>query len=300
MIDARPLSLAGRVVEPGGPPAPRGRPAPPLRVLVACEYSGVVRDAFTALGHDAVSCDLLDSETPGKHYKGDARDLLGDGWDLLIAHPPCTYLCNSGVRWLHTEPGRWQKMEDAAAFFRAMLDAPVPFIAVENPIMHGHARRIVGQRQSAIVHPWEFGHDESKATCLWLKGLPPLLPTDIRSVREQRLWRLSPGAARSKERSRTYSGIAAAMADQWGAFVSASIFGTAGSYGAIRQPRHGGVAAVSLNLSQIGQHVRQDLADLHEADPSVVVQGSHGPDNGGITCAKTGTYATAIGGKRTT
>lgn len=135
-----------------------------MRVLVACEFSGAVRDAFIALGHVAMSCDLLPTEMSGPHYEGDVRDVLGDGWDLMVAHPPCTYLTNSGVRWLHTKPGRWEQMREGAEFFRELLNAPIPRVAVENPIMHGYAREIVGRRADQVIHPWQFGHLESKAT----------------------------------------------------------------------------------------------------------------------------------------
>lgn len=190
-----------------------------MKVLVACEYSGRVRDAFIARGHDAMSCDLLPTEVPGPHHQGDVFDVIGDGWDLMVAHPPCTYLANSSVIWLM--PGgvrneeRWAKMEQGAAFFRSLLEAPIPRIAVENPIIHGHARRLIGAGQNQVVQPWQFGHGETKATCLWLKNLPPLMPTEVVDGREQRVWRLPPGPDRWKERSRTFPGIAEAMADQW-------------------------------------------------------------------------------------
>jgi hypothetical protein len=196
-----------------------------MRVLVACEYSGKVRDAFRARGHDAWSCDLLPSDTEGPHIVGDARPLLGLGWDLLVAHPPCTYMTNSGVCWLHKDPTRWAKLDDAAALFAAFLDAPVPRIAVENPIMHKYAlERIGGRKQTQVIQPYMFGHMEQKATCLWLKGLPPLvetnnvkagmmqLPDNVR----QRLHYLPPSKDRWKLRSETYQGIADAMAAQWG------------------------------------------------------------------------------------
>lgn len=212
-----------------------------MRVLVACEYSGVVRDAFLDLGHDAMSCDLLPTDVPGPHYQGDVRDILGDGWELLIAHPECTYLCNSGVRWLtdgHKDGDgakmrraldRWPLMVEGAAFFRAMLNAPIPRIAVENPVMHGHAASIVGRRQDQVVQPWMFGHPEKKATGLWLKDLPPLVATDdMRDVmatmpkREtDRIHYASPGPDRWKLRSTTYAGIGRAMAMQWGGVVAA-------------------------------------------------------------------------------
>ena len=196
-----------------------------MRVLVACEYSGTVRDAFIAAGHDAVSCDLLPTDAPGPHHQGDVFDIIGDGWDLMIAHPPCTFLCNSGVRWLydHRYPNRWQDLIDGATFFRKLLDAPIPRIAVENPTMHGWATKIVGRRQDQTIQPWMFGHPEKKATGLWLKGLPPLIATDdVRDVmatlpksETDRIHYASPGADRWKLRSTTYAGIAAAMAAQW-------------------------------------------------------------------------------------
>lgn len=190
-----------------------------LNVLVACEFSGAVRDAFTALGHCAVSCDFLPSGTPGKHYQGDVRDILDWGWDLMIAHPTCTYLCNSGVSWLHKRPERWQQMAEGAAFFRELLNAPIPHIAVENPIMHKYAVEIVGRRQNQVIQPYQFGHGESKATCLWLKNLPELKPTNRVAGREQRLHRLPPSPERWKLRSMTYPGIAKAMAEQWSGAV---------------------------------------------------------------------------------
>lgn len=195
-----------------------------MKVLVACEYSGIVRDAFLRVGHDATSCDLLPTESPGPHYEGDVLDLLGDGWDLMVAHPPCTFLTRSGARWLHEKPGRWMDLIEGAAFFRDLLDAPIPRIAVENPRMHKYAVRIVGRRQDQTIEPWMFGHPETKATGLWLKGLPPLLATeDVRAVMESlpmreraRTHYVPPGPDRWKLRSATLPGIAAAMADQWG------------------------------------------------------------------------------------
>jgi hypothetical protein len=188
-----------------------------LRVLIACEFSGTVRDAFTAAGHDAMSCDLLPSETPGEHYQGDVRDVLDGGFDLLIAHPPCTYLANSGVRWLHEQEGRWEQMYEGARFFRNLLHAPISRVAIENPIMHKYAVAMIGRRQDQIVQPWQFGHGETKATCLWLRNLPPLEPTDVVDGRTARVHRMPPGEDRSKERSRFYTGIAEAMATQWSA-----------------------------------------------------------------------------------
>ena len=195
-----------------------------MRVLVACEFSGVVRDAFIERGHDAVSCDLLPSESPGPHIVGDVMEVLKRGWDLVIAHPPCRYLSNSGAKHLYAEmrkengeaPDRWRRMIDAAVFFRGFLEAGLPRLAVENPIIHGHARKIIGASHSQIIQPWQFGHGESKATCLWLRGLPPLRPTKVVEGREGVVWRMAPHPDRAKNRSRTYWGVAEAMANQWG------------------------------------------------------------------------------------
>ena len=197
-----------------------------MKVLVACEYSGAVRDAFRARGHDAVSCDLLPTDVDGPHIQGDALEAIAAFKpDLLIAHPPCTYHTHAGVSWLHKDPARWAMLDEGAAFFKAMLDAPVARIAVENPIMHKYAKERIGHvRQSQTIQPYEFGHMESKATCLWLKGLPRLKPTsDLKAAtfalpdnERQRLHYLPPTADRWKLRSATYPGIAAAMADQWG------------------------------------------------------------------------------------
>lgn len=198
-----------------------------MNVLIACEFSGRVRDAFTAAGHYAMSADLLPSETPGPHYRGDVRDVVGQrfdgaGWDLLIAHPPCTFLANSGVRWLYGGKGlvkdhvRWNQMLDAAMFFSTLLNLPIPRVAVENPIMHRHGQHVIGRGPDQIVQPWQFGTGETKATGLWLRGLPKLVPTDVVAGREPRVHYASPGPDRWKERSRTLPGIAAAMAAQWG------------------------------------------------------------------------------------
>jgi hypothetical protein len=197
-----------------------------LRVLVACEFSGVVRDAFAALGHDAWSCDLLPTERPGQHFKGDVRDVLCGRWDLMIAHPPCTYLTRSGWHWVNKpdcstlplkgEPRRRAAFE-AAEFFRALLDAPIPRIAVENPKPICHVNL---PAPTQAVQPWQFGHGETKATCLWLKNLPKLEPTNIVEGREARVHRESPGPDRWKARSRTYPGFAAAMAAQWGSRIA--------------------------------------------------------------------------------
>ena len=196
-----------------------------MKILVACEFSGTVRDAFIKKGHDAMSCDLLEGEGDGPHYQGDIKDVLYETWDMVIAHPPCTYLANSGVTWLHRDESRWAKLDDAAAFFNMFLDLRVPKLCVENPIMHKYGKeRIGGRQQSQVVQPWMFGHMEQKATCLWLRGLPKLQPTnDVKQEmmkldpsERQRLHYLPPSKDRWKLRSKTYQGIADAMAAQWG------------------------------------------------------------------------------------
>jgi len=197
-----------------------------MKVLIACEFSGIVRRAFADRGHDAWSCDLLPAEDgSNRHYQCDVRDILDDGWDLLIvAHPPCTRLCNSGVRWLHKPPQdktlqqMWSELDAGAELFSILWNAPVNRVAVENPVMHKHAKqRIVNYQPPAqSVQPWQFGHGETKRTCLWLRNLPKLKPTNIVDGREQRIHRMPPGPDRAKERSRFFPGIAAAMADQWG------------------------------------------------------------------------------------
>jgi len=182
----------------------------PMRALVACEYSGRVRDALRRRGVEAMSCDLLPTEVPGPHYQGDVRDVLYDGWDLLIAHPPCTHLAVSGARWFKEKR---KEQAEALDFVRLLLNAPVPRIALEQPIS------IVASRiapTSQVIHPWQFGHGERKTTCLWLVNLPHLVPTNVVSGREERVHRMAPGPDRWKERSRTFEGIADAMADQWG------------------------------------------------------------------------------------
>lgn len=181
-----------------------------MRVLIACEFSGIVRDAFIAAGHDAVSCDLLPSERPGPHIQGDVLRVLADGWDLMIAHPPCTYLASSGARWW---PGREELQREALAFVRRLMDAPIPHIAIENPVgaIGTHIRKA-----DQIIQPFMFGDPYMKTTCLWLTGLPQLTPTNIVWGREQKCWKESPGPERAKNRSRTYPGIARAMAGQWG------------------------------------------------------------------------------------
>lgn len=187
-----------------------------MKVLIACEYSGTVRDAFIKLGHDAISCDLLLTDSPGPHYQGNVFDIINDGFDLMIAHPPCTYLCNSGVSWLYKEPERWKELIDGAVFFRRLLKANIPKICIENPIMHKYAKSIIGTSQSQLIQPWQFGHGETKATCFWLKGLPNLVPTDVVDGRVQCMHLLPPSEDRWKLRSTTYTGIAEAMASQWG------------------------------------------------------------------------------------
>lgn len=181
-----------------------------MHVLVACEFSGIVRDAFRARGHYAMSCDLLDSERPGPHYKGDVLDTLDDGWDLMIAHPPCTRLAVSGARWFHMYR---DEQEAALDFVRALMAAPIKKKAIENPISVISSRI---RKPTQVVQPWQFGHGETKATCLWLENLPTLTPTNVVAGREQRVHRMPPGPNHWKERSRTFEGIAAAMAAQWG------------------------------------------------------------------------------------
>ena len=183
-----------------------------MRVLIACEYSGTVRDAFLAAGHQALSCDLLPTEIPGPHYQGDVRDILEDDWDLMIAHPPCTHLAVSGAR--HFAAKRASGVQDEALeFVRVLLNAPIDRIALENPVSIISSRI---RKPNQIIQPWQFGHGETKGTCLWLKGLPSLTPTNVVNGREARVHRMAPGPNRWKERSRTYAGIAAAMAAQWG------------------------------------------------------------------------------------
>ena len=183
-----------------------------MRVLVACEFSGVVREAFAARGHDAWSCDLLPSEIPGQHIVGDVRMVLNNEppWDLMIAHPPCTHLAVSGARWFAAKRA---EQEDALRFVAELLAAPIPMIALENPVSIISSRI---RKPDQIIQPWQFGHGETKATCLWLKNLPPLVPTVIVQGREARVHRMPPGPDRWRERSRTYWGVAHAMASQWG------------------------------------------------------------------------------------
>lgn len=190
----------------------------PKKILIACERSGKVRDAFIEQGHDAISCDLQPSDSDrGPHLQKDVTLVLREEWDLVVAHPPCTYLCNSGVRWLYSKPGRWRLMHLAARFFIACMEANAPMVCVENPIPHEYAMDIIKQEYSQLVQPWQYGHGETKATCLWLKGLPVLIPTNIVAGRTARIHKMAPGPDRSQLRSETYKGIADAMARQWGA-----------------------------------------------------------------------------------
>lgn len=181
-----------------------------MRVLVACEFSGTVREAFAKRGHDAWSCDILPSEIAGNHIQADVRLVLDNRWDLMIAHPPCTYLASSGARWWKS---RQREQDEAIEFARLLLDCGIPKVAIENPI--GRLSKGI-RKPNQIIQPWQFGHGETKATCLWLKGLPALHPTNVVDGREQRIHRMSPSPDRWRERSRTYSGIAEAMAEQWG------------------------------------------------------------------------------------
>jgi hypothetical protein len=196
-----------------------------MKVLVACEYSGRVRDAFLAQGHQAMSCDLLPTDSPGPHYQGDVFDIICDGWDLMVAHPPCTYLSVSGMHWTTRGLRDPQLTEDALDFVRALMAAPIERIAIENPVSVISSRV---RKPDQIINPYEFGHDASKKTCLWLQNLPALQPTQMiepRIVNGRKRWgnqtasgqnKLAPSADRWKIRSETYAGIAAAMADQWG------------------------------------------------------------------------------------
>lgn len=182
-----------------------------MRVLVACEYSGIVRDAFIRHGHDAVSCDLLPSESSfGKHFQEDVQGMLDRGFDLMIAHPPCTHLAVSGARWFKNKE---KEQRQALDFVEMLMDAPIEKIAIENPISVISSKI---RKPDQIIQPWQFGHGETKATCLWLKNLPELKPTNIVEGREQRIHNMPPGPDRWKERSRTFKGIAEAMAQQWG------------------------------------------------------------------------------------
>ena len=194
-----------------------------MKVLVACEFSGIVREAFAKRGHNAWSCDLLPTEIPGQHIEGDVLKILYDGWDLMIAHPPCTRLTNSGVMWLEKR-NLWKDMQAGALFFKELLEAPTPRKCIENPIMHKYAIKIIGRQYSQIIQPYQFGHTERKATCLWLTELPPLKTTkDVKAEMDklpkniaQRIHYTPPGKDRWKIRSKTFQGIADAMVEQWG------------------------------------------------------------------------------------
>lgn len=181
-----------------------------MKVLVACEFSGAVRDAFAAQGHDAWSCDLLECERGGQHLQCDVRQVLGDGWDLMIAHPPCTHLAVSGARWFRDKQ---QEQAEALDFVYLLANTQIPRIAIENPVSIISSR---WRKPDQIIQPWMFGHGETKATCLWLKGLSKLVPTNIVEGRDARVHRMPPGPLRWKERSRTLEGVAKAMAEQWG------------------------------------------------------------------------------------
>lgn len=190
-----------------------------MRVLVACEFSGTVRDAFRSLGHDAWSCDLLDTEAPGPHIRGDVRSVLGDGWDLMIAHPPCTHLAVSGARWLEGKrrqgemPWGHGGTDAALEFVRELMAAPIARIALENPVSLISSRI---RRPDQVIQPWQFGHGQTKATCLWLKSLPLLVTENVVPGRGNRIHMAPPSDSRWRDRARTFPGIAAAMARQWG------------------------------------------------------------------------------------
>ena len=185
-----------------------------MKILVACEFSGKVRDAFKSKGHDVISCDIIPTEKPGNHYQGDVMEIINNGFDMLIAFPPCTYLCLAGIRWNNTKPGRQEKTLEAIKFFEKLWYANIDKICIENPV--GVIPRYTGVKWSQMIHPWQFGHEEEKKTCLYLKNLPLLKPTQIMEKRESKMWKMSPSKDRSKLRSITYDGIAKAMAGQWG------------------------------------------------------------------------------------
>tara|TARA_R110001592_G_scaffold303329_2_gene575461 strand:- start:959 stop:1546 length:588 start_codon:yes stop_codon:yes gene_type:complete len=188
-------------------------PLEAMKVLIACEYSGTVRDAFIRRGHQALSCDLLPTDSPGPHYRGPVEDVLNDGWDLMVAHPPCTHLAVSGAR--HFAAKRADGRQQAAlAFVQLLMDAPIARWCIENPVSIISSQI---RKPDQIIQPWQFGHGETKKTCLWLKNLPMLVPTDVVEGREQRIHRLPPTPDRWKIRSATYKGIAKAMATQWSA-----------------------------------------------------------------------------------
>jgi hypothetical protein len=195
-----------------------------MKILIACEYSGRVRDAFLKMGHDAISCDILPTDVEGPHFQGDVRIMLDKEWDMIIAHPPCTFLTNAGARWLYEKPGRWGEMEMACDFFNLFLDHPAKKKCVENPVMHGHAKKLIRRDFTQSIQPHQFGHPENKRTCLHLDGLPNLIPSnDVREImktmtyaEKNKVHHCAPGPNRWKIRSTTYQGVADAMASQWG------------------------------------------------------------------------------------
>jgi hypothetical protein len=186
-----------------------------MKILIACEFSGVVRDAFTKKGHNVTSCDLLPSDTPGNHYKGNVEDILDNQWDMMIAFPPCTYICNGSLNWLHREPGRYDKMLKSIEFVKKLLNADIPKIALENPI--GKISTMV-RKPNQIVRPWMFGHEYNKDICLWLKNLPDLKPTNHIDPPYKKLdfWSTKRNPEGRSLKSITFKGIAEAMAEQWG------------------------------------------------------------------------------------
>lgn len=198
-----------------------------MRVLVACEFSGTVRDAFLARGHDAMSADLEPTQSPGPHHEGDVRDILDKDWDLMVAHPPCTYLAKSGARWLKPggkiNPERYEQVKEAARFFNELMAAPIPHVAIENPHMHKIGQSLISHRPVQSLQPWQFGHMEQKETWLWLRNLPPLEPTsivyngmmDLPQEEREKILNYNVKATRKAQRSIFYAGIAGAMAEQW-------------------------------------------------------------------------------------
>ena len=194
-----------------------------MKILIACEESQEVCKAFRALGHEAYSCDLLECSGghPEWHIQGDAvAEAYSGKYNLMIAFPPCTYLANSGVQHLHKNPKRWVSLFEGAKFFKKLLDAPIKHIVIENPIMHKYGKQLIGCNQDQVIQPWMFGHGEQKATCLWIKNLPKLQPTKIVEGREQRIWKIPPGPERQRLRSKTFPGIAKAMAEQWSEYLT--------------------------------------------------------------------------------
>lgn len=195
-----------------------------MKIIIAGEFSGAIRDQFKNLGHDAWSCDLLPTEKPGNHIQDDVLKHLDKGWDMMIGHPPCTFLCNSGVTWLHSVDERWAELEKAAEFFLKLWNAPIPKICLENPVMHNYAYRLIKIKPTQVIQPYFFGHMEQKATCLWLKNLHKLKATnnvkaqmmELPKKERERIHYASPGENRWKIRSKTFDGIANAMATQWG------------------------------------------------------------------------------------